>query len=655
MNPKIIRLLGCLPAWMMLAWPLALRAVEAGDMVRLYPSKGNPARKSIDAEVEKKGWLDNRRWAADRTDANAALMHVGHTGGYGWWIVQMEFNLKDLPAHAAVDSATLRFRGRSWSKDKGLTWYDHRHTPGSIDTTDYGATFEPDFIDHLHDGAIEGEPVYGAWSWMEADVTEAVRDAVEAGATFLSLVVEREDPHHWEGGFYEIESAETANPDNRPVLLVKTSPADTEVRDRPRPTPPAWGAWKGLSPADPAVRLSDGATLAQRVAEIGHGVCTLLIDREARVTEKVTIPRNLTLLFVSPGHLDLGKDAVVRIEGPIVAPPAPCFSGSGTVTIANGQDIYADWWGADGEAIQRAIDACDRGRVLLLDNVYPSSRSIHGKRGVILEGVATDEIWTKNTGTVIAYTGRKPVPILDIRGPRWFGLRNVKLVGNKWASHGLITAHRGIESRAKHSEIDHVFIYDCGVGIDLGGTDDITLSTIEIFHCGIGLTGAHTQARFRECSFVGCKVGFEVMNASKCSFYKCLWCSNQDIDLLISAQDHPGGTMTFRDCWFENVGGTILKRNPALKKTSGMARFVFDGCKLHDYGYALFDCRGFERFGGEIVLMNCDMPPTCSSYEILDPAGKITVIGIPTVPPQLRKKSKVFELALRERTTPRKP
>ncbi len=618
-----------------------------GEEIKIYTTKGNGVPGSPDGEARRKGWLDNRRQVADQVNTDVALMHVGHTGGYSWWVVHMEFNLARIPANVSINSATLNFWGRSLSKDKGLIWYDHRHSPGTIDKSDYSSTF----IDHLHDGKITKEPAYNSWGWMQGNVTTALQDAIRAGKHYLNIVIEREDPTRWEGGSYEIASAEDLNPNLHPYLSVDYSTARRSTIEKPAPSVrkiPA--SLLTRSPNSTFIRIPEQKSLAQVVKEIGNAACSILVDKNIVVKESIAIPENITLFFVPPGLLTVNSGVTLHIKGAISSPPALCFSGEGTISIENGQSVYVDWWGSDGRAIQHAINACKEGKVILLDKVYKTSSSIIGRRGIVLLGAATDEIWTKNTGTVIEYTGRKPAPILDFRGPRWFGVRNLKLVGNKRASYGLITGHRGIGSRAKYSEIDHVFIYDCGTGLDLGGTDDITISYVGIFSCGIGITGAHTQVRFYECSFVGCKVGFEVMNASKCSFYKCLWCGNQDVDILISAQDHPGGTYSFRDCWFENVRGCVLKRNASLKKTSGMGRFVFDCCKLHNYGYALMDCRGFERFGGEIILTNCDIPPTCSSYKIIDPAGKVRVIGNPFVPSRLVKEKNVYEVTLQKRT-----
>ncbi len=606
----------------------------------------------LDGECSKKGWLDHRLWSADDVDLKGGLLRVGHTGGYGWHVGQLEFPLEQLPKNIKIKSAVLKLWTRSWAQSEvGLNVIVFNHTPGKIDKDDYSSSFDQSFFSNLAIRKAGDLPKYNTWKKISIDLTEDLAGALRAGRKFFSVILERTNPKSWDGGFFEIASSEDKNKKNRPVLIVKYDDmSDTAGQSNKTFTPNSKKnpTVTTLSPLKGLACIPTETSLSDYVRKIGNQPLGILIDREMKIKSDLVIPQNITLFFAPPGSFVIDKGKTVVISGQISAPAVPCFKGDGKILIKNHNSVYADWWSPDGDGIQKAIDSIESGKVVLLDKVYQTTKSVKGKKGIYLTGAFTHEIWRQDNGTVIEYVGDKPVPVLDFRGATWFGARNFKIVGHKRASHGLVTGHRGMCLRAKHSEIDHLFIYQCGIGLDLGGTDDITVSYLEIFNCHIGLSGAHTQVRFYECSFVGCDTGFEIMNASKCYFYKCLWCSNLQTDLLLSTPDHPGGTYTFRDCWFENVGGTIMKLNPALKRNLGMGRYVFDVCKLHDYGYAFIDATGVGKYGCQITMKTCDIPPTCSSFKIIDPKKKVTVVGIPSAPAKLDA-ANIYECRLEKR------
>lgn len=374
--------------------------------------------------------------------------------------------------------------------------------------------------------------------------------------------------------------------------------------------------------------LTESETLAGVVSQIGQDSNTIFIARNVVVDSDVNIPKNITLFFTPPGKLDVAANTTVTIVGIINAPAAQCFSGQGDIVIESGQPIYADWWGEDGQAIQKAINACSSGKVLLLDKVYETTSTITGKRGIVLQGVQSDEFLTTDTGSVIKYTGVTQNPVLDFRDQRYFGVVDLKISGNGVASHGLITGSEGMALRAKFSHIKNLVITDCGIGLDLGNTDDLSISNVIFQYCNKGVVGAHTNVGFYDCSFIENSVaGFQVETASKGSFYKCKWTGNA-VDIIFSADPHPGSVYTFRDCWFENSTDTILRQAP-LGVQTGIATLVFDKCILHTFGTCLMDLTNLGGYDSKIVFYNCNIPQATSSGSIVDPSGLIAIVGFP--------------------------
>ncbi|MDD5458782.1 MAG: hypothetical protein PHF37_05270 [Phycisphaerae bacterium] len=354
-----------------------------------------------------------------------------------------------------------------------------------------------------------------------------------------------------------------------------------------------------------------------------------IVDQEFVINKDTIIDSQNPLFVYPPGIIKVSKGVTLTIEGIIQSGPYKIFEGEGNIIIKNRNDIYVDWWGEDGTAIQKAINSVDSGRILLLEKQYDIQKSIKGKRGVIIQGKQSHELWTEDTGTVLNYTGKENEPVLDFRGARIFGVRDLKILGRDIASHGIITGHRGIETRAKNSTIENLVIFNCGVGVDMGETDDVFLTKVVFLHCNVGLRGTHTHVGVYDCSFIHSKrAGVEIATSSKGAFYRCLWTEN-NVDIMLTCNPHPGSVYAFRDCWFENCKDSIIKKAPEIKDEIGLLTWVFDECHMHSFGKSFMDFSGFGKYQSRVVFNNCQICPTTSSWDIYDPNGAVEVVYNP--------------------------
>jgi len=117
---------------------------------------------------------------------------------------------------------------------------------------------------------------------------------------------------------------------------------------------------------------SQFTTLAVAISNIGTDEKTLVISEEEAVTADLTIPSNVSLMFLAGGSLSISSGEVVTINGDIQAGLHQIFSGTGTVSWGDGSsvEIYPQWWGAVGDgatndttAIQACFDSMSDGMV----------------------------------------------------------------------------------------------------------------------------------------------------------------------------------------------------------------------------------------------------------------------------------------------------
>lgn len=106
----------------------------------------------------------------------------------------------------------------------------------------------------------------------------------------------------------------------------------------------------------------DFATLADAVTDIGSDVKTLILPSNVTVSDDLTIPSNITLLFVGPGKITVAAGIALtlncKIEG---AALRQIFDPNATATVTFGDNtvpaVYPQWFGAKGDGTTDDTDA----------------------------------------------------------------------------------------------------------------------------------------------------------------------------------------------------------------------------------------------------------------------------------------------------------
>ena len=193
------------------------------DVMTLYTTAGNGAPNSPDGGSWRHGWPDDISYHgeivqnAEGIDTSSGFpVYIGDPGGYGWNVMHIELNISSIPTNAQINSASLYLRIQGWADNasKKIIWYDHNHTPGTIDDADYSATDQSP----LHQGEFADVPDYNTWSWAHADVTAAVQDALSAGRDYVNFVIRADYNHYGHGWHYKVVPAE--NGSDIPYLAV---------------------------------------------------------------------------------------------------------------------------------------------------------------------------------------------------------------------------------------------------------------------------------------------------------------------------------------------------------------------------------------------------------------------------------------------------
>lgn len=121
-----------------------------------------------------------------------------------------------------------------------------------------------------------------------------------------------------------------------------------------------------VSSTDPRIGTPSTAyaSLAAAVAAIGSTPTTLVIVNAFPSGGNVTVPRTLTLKFVSGGTLSLTTGHTIIIRGPVIATISKIFDNAlasqGTISFAfnsSVETLYPQWWGAkaDGRIVTRCV------------------------------------------------------------------------------------------------------------------------------------------------------------------------------------------------------------------------------------------------------------------------------------------------------------
>jgi hypothetical protein len=112
--------------------------------------------------------------------------------------------------------------------------------------------------------------------------------------------------------------------------------------------------------------------LNDAVATLGKSAAILTILSPINLTAPLSIPANITLHVGQGGRIIQGAFDL-KISGPFQSPRQTVFSGTGAISFtANSvEEIYPEWWGEDGAAIQSAINSTTSTSIQLGAKSYP--------------------------------------------------------------------------------------------------------------------------------------------------------------------------------------------------------------------------------------------------------------------------------------------
>lgn len=149
------------------------------------------------------------------------------------------------------------------------------------------------------------------------------------------------------------------------------------------------------------------ADLATAVALIGATETTLVIEESEAITDDLTIPATMTLLFLRGGEIAIANTKTLTVNGAIDAGPWPIFTWTGTGTVAGLRKmdfLRPEWFGAKGDydpvgktgtsdtaAFQKAFDAMmasSISKLKITDSAYylASKVNIEAPGQVVIEG-----------------------------------------------------------------------------------------------------------------------------------------------------------------------------------------------------------------------------------------------------------------------------
>ena len=247
--------------------------------------------------------------------------------------------------------------------------------------------------------------------------------------------------------------------------------------------------------------------LARRVRELGGQTATLTIDSKQQVAVDLTVPPNVALQFASGGTLDVARDAVLTIEGPVAALATRVFTGAGRVSFLPGavEHVYPHWWGAVGDgraddaaAIQAAVDALPSGgTVRFRGGSFNIGSAIAVQNGIALQGPGS-----LRSRTALPALIRATNPAARTGGWR---ISRVRLNGR--AVNGDRSAVGIDMTNVCSSLIEDVAVSSCDIGVKMDGPVFCgynNLMRLSIGGCGIGIEMSNSTIK---TSLFGSSIG----------------------------------------------------------------------------------------------------------------------------------------------------
>ena len=227
----------------------------------------------------------------------------------------------------------------------------------------------------------------------------------------------------------------------------------------------------------------DGS-FSDAIVAIGSDNKTLLIPNELSIASDVTVPSNISVLFLKGGSLNISSGVTVTINGSISSGLYQIFSKVGNIRIThNNTVVYAVWWRhsttncykENDNIIGKTMDAIPNGgTVKLLAGTY-IHKLIEVGNDVILQGIGYSTV-IKLPDNLLKGAGIGLCGITAKDGAERVTVRDLQYDGNgsnnrKWVApsdgdydqiqaYGIYFGHFGGRIPPRYAQVENVYVHD---------------------------------------------------------------------------------------------------------------------------------------------------------------------------------------------------
>jgi len=317
--------------------------------------------------------------------------------------------------------------------------------------------------------------------------------------------------------------------------------------------------------------LSNYASLAAAVTDIGVTRATLLIDSVAAVALNLTIPANITLFFTNAGGIQPANSVTVTVLGSVTAPPFKIFynalSGQGTIAFTANKvltDFYPEWWGAGIGLVAAtnatAMNACLTAIATGISGTMHLATGTYSFDATLVVGSTTgggDGLGSFTTiniagtsglvGTSLSWAGATNLPVIKITRGRFNHFTDFRLTnaGVRGTTVGVLETGPAVSMQTHGTHYERVSINGFGKGIESGdasfpggtASEMMLAERVEFVDCTYGWYASSNfnslGFTFISCVFQGSDYGIYTTTGYQVTLTSCGGGQN-DVDIHVS-------------------------------------------------------------------------------------------------------------------------
>lgn len=265
------------------------------------------------------------------------------------------------------------------------------------------------------------------------------------------------------------------------------------------------------------------ATLSAAITAIGATQSTIEIPATTTVSASLTIPANVTLLFLGAGMISVSSGQTLTVNGPIQAPLRQVFTGTGSVKFGSHVGIaYPQWFGAvmdgatdDQAAAQKCSDAFSKtasyqhaGIIEITGGMALGSTWTILNNAIRIKGQGWGSSINSQARSYIKWIGSAGSPVILINDCQGASVEDIRIIGKSSAKPSA-----GIEFRDSSitQAQDFGLLRNVYVGHFYGYDTD---SSAHQFVAGILLSGTVNGDgnHFSQLGIAGCDIGLHIEN-----------------------------------------------------------------------------------------------------------------------------------------------